>query len=689
MWRLSRRRRPLSDLFDFIHSEKNEKQLYSQQNRFIVDFHELYDFSVAEAESLLTSPEKWLQVFREAYLAPSIFGGKKWDVEIRNLIIATKIREINIEHINKIIQLEAIVITAAIPDATIVTAVYECPICNESISVKQTSHELVPPNSCPLPGCNNRRGFRLRLEKCTFVDTQMIQLQERPEELPPGEIPEPLTALLKESLIRSTGPGDRVKVVGIIKAKQLKRGSLDHVKFLEVNSIEVLNRNAVESRLSEERVSQIKELSLNLELEDLLVNSYCPSIKGWGHVKKAIIRCLFGGVKKDKYGSSVRGDIHCLLTGDPGLAKTAMLLFGKDVCTRGVYDTGRGVTGVGLTAALVKIDEKFVLAAGTLALADMGNCFLDEFEKMYKEDREVLHVPMENGIITVSKGGLKAQLNSRCSIVAAMNPIGGRYNTYKTLVDNLRKKPEDFPDSLISRFDLIFIMVDNTKDSIDMEIAERMLNITKLNKQEIISIDLFRDYVAYSKQFKPTIPDEIKRMIADYYVQKRQEMRNDNTKIFTPRQLETIERLIEARARMYLRNEANEEDFKDSVWLHEIYINETWKDPYTKKVDTGPMMGIPEKSREIQAGYIPKIIELMYSNGRAEIDALGERYVTKGKLVDELIACSDGKVGRDRAQEIIQVAIDLDIIWPSSLDKIKLTGDRNRMLGDKEQSLNT
>ena len=542
---------------------------------------------------------------------------------------------------------------------------------------------------CP---CGNRRRFKLLPEKCVYTDTQFIQLQERPEELPPGEIPEPLTTILRGSLIRCASPGDRVKVVGVVTVKPTKKSGLDFIKILEANSIIVLNRNNIETRLNEEKIQQIKALSQQPNLEEILIDSYCPSIYGWRYVKKAILRCIFGGVRKDKYGSTVRGDIHCLLTGDPGLAKTAMLLFGKEVCTRGVYDTGRGVTGVGLTAALVKIDEKFVLAAGTLALGDMGNVFLDEFEKMNRDDREVIHVPMENGIITVSKGGLKATLNSRCSIIAAMNPVDGRYNVYKTLLNNLRRKPEDFPDSLVSRFDLIFIMVDDAKASVDTAVANRMLGLEKVDRRDFIPLDLFRDYISYSKHVKPTIPDDIKQRIRTYYENKRQEMRKDQTKIFTPRQLESIERLVEARARMYLREEATMEDLEDSLWLHEIYVNETWKDPYTEEVDTGPMVGIPETSLRKQAEVLPSIIKLMYRDGRNEVDPTGERYVTQGKLIDEIISRSGGRIDKGRAMDIINLAKSdgIDIVYAYSYDKIKLSGpDENRMLGDEPTTLNT
>ena len=652
---------------------------------FRIDYHKLFDECPDEAMILIDSPEQWIQVLISSYLTPSSPDGKLWHVEIRNMVDSTSVRDIDSNMIGKLIQIEALVVTATIPDATVVTAVYKCETCGEKIRVEQDGFELKNPDKCY--SCDNRRRFKIVPEECVFIDTRQISLQERPEELPPGEVPEPMSTILKGGLIRTVTPGDRVKIVGVVKAKPLKRGSLDFTKILEANSVEVLNRNNVEERFSEERIQQIVALSQQPDLEETLINSYCPSIHGWRHVKKAILRGIFGGVDKDKQGSFVRGWVNGMMVGDPGLSKTALLLFGKDVCQRGVYDTGRGVTGIGLTAALVKENDKFVISTGTLGKADRGNAFIDEFEKMTKEDREVIHVPMENGIIPISKGGLRATLNSRCSLLAAMNPIDGRYNINKTLTGNIRRKAEDFPDSLITRFDWIFIMVDDVKIEVDKAVADKMLKLDDVNIKDVIPLDLMRDYITYSKHVVPTIPREIREKMGEYYKMKRQEMKNDPSKTYTPRQLEALERMIEARARMHLRKEAALEDFNDTIWLQEIYINETWKDPYTGQVDTGPMMGIRESSLMKQAEYVPRIVKSMYDDGKAEIDAGGERYVKKGVLVDELIARSDGKIGRDRAQDVIRLAVQKDYIWNPTIDKIKLSDlDKNRMLGDNSQT---
>ena len=619
-------------------------------------------------------------------MAPSSYDGRPWRVEVRNMVASTGVRSIDASMVGKLVQVEALVATATIPDATVVSAMYRCEQCGEKLRVDQEGFELQRPDKCF--SCDNRRRFKIIPEECTYIDTQVISLQERPEELPPGEVPEPLTTMLRESLIRSVTPGDRVKIVGVVKAKPVKRESLDFMKVLEANSVEVLNRNNIELQLSEERIQQIKELSQQPNLEEILINSYCPSVYGWRHVKKAILRNLFGGTDKDKQGSFVRGWVNGLMTGDPGIAKTALLLFGQAVCQRGVYDTGRGVTGIGLTAALVKENEKFVIATGTLGKADRGNAFIDEFEKMTREDREVIHVPMENGIIPISKGGLRATLNSRCSLLAAMNPVDGRYNTSKTLLSNLRKKTEDFPDSLVSRFDWIFIMVDNAKNEVDEAVAERMLRIEEGKQTDAIPLNLFRDYITYSKHIHPKIPREIKVKMKNYYTAKRQEMKSDISKVFTPRQLESLERMIEARARMHLREEATEEDFNDTVWLQEIYINETWTDPYTGKVDTGPMVGIPEVSRFKQAEYVPMVIKQMYRDGKGVPDATGELSVRRGDLVKELVGY--GKVDQGRANEIIKVALEQDLVWSPGPDRIKLSDkEANRMLGDEPKTLNT
>jgi len=327
-----------------------------------------------------------------------------------------------------------------------------------------------------------------------------------------------------------------------------------------------------------------------------------------------------------------------------------------------------------------------------MARGDRGNVFLDEFEKMRTEDREVIHVPMENGIITVSKGGLTTELNSRCSILAAMNPVDGRYNILKTLKSNIRRKPEDFPDSLISRFDLIFIMADEVNKEKDAAVAGRMLKLEKNKPEERIPFDLLKDYIAYSKHLNPTIPEPIREKMGKYYEQKRQEMKNDLSKTITPRQLETMERLVEARARMHLRKEATIEDYDDSVWLYEIYINDTWKDPYTGKVDTGPMMGIIETSKLKQMEYLPSIIELMYQDGKGSVGLDGDLYVIEGDLIREVVSRSDGRIDSERAREIIRKSAEdhIDILFSPSPGRYKISGvGRNQMLGAHSQTLNT
>jgi len=656
----------LNELYDFFYDgDKYEKQLRASGD-YVIDFYDLYLYNADVAMALLNDPKKVIETIKGEYLPekevlPGVIVSR--ELRVKNLVEPINIRDIESIHINKFIQVECIVVTASIPESTITEAVYECPKCGARTTVTQIGFEEEKPFQCVKP-CYNKRGFKLLVDESEKEDTQIITLQERPEELPPGEIPEPLTAILRGTLTRAVTPGDRVKATGIIIMKKTKRSGLDYMKILQVNHIEALNRNHVEMSLTDEDEHEIMELSQRPDVESVLINSFAPGIYGWWSVKQGLLTGLFGGVRKKKGGIWVRGDNHILMAGDPGTGKTVMLQFAKEVSPRGVYDTGRGVTGVGLTAALKKEDDRFVLAAGSMALADMGVLCLDEFEKMNKEDREVIHVPLEQQIIPISKGGLKTTLNSRCAVLGACNPTEGRYNTYLTIPQNVK----DFPPSLLSRFDLIFIMVDRVNAEQDERMANRMLGLDEDDRPPMIPMEFLKKYIAYSKNVKPKIPREVKKHLKEYYKRKRKEKQNEGGIQLTPRQLESLERLTEARARMHLRAEASMEDAEKTIELFEIYVNETWKDPYTGKIDLNVLEGLPPDSRNLQVEALPSFIQYLQETGKGEEDLQGW-YISRGDLVDAIMDGSN--IDRGRANDIIQIASDKDLIWFSAFDKIR------------------
>jgi len=634
----------------FLHDDGKYELMLRFEEEVIVDFHDLYNFNAELARSVIDAPEVF---FTGAALAV-----ENKPLRITNLISSTNIRSISSDDIGKLIQVDAVVMTASIPDSTLTMAHFECTSCGDITVVEQGRHKLKKPSECG--HCHSRRGFDLLIEAGTHIDTQALGLQERPEELPPGEVPEPLSATLSEELVRTVSPGDRVRVIGVVTLQERKGSGKAFSRALEVNYIEAFNRNPADLEMSEEQKKRFNALSTKPNLEEYLIDSYAPSIYGWRHVKKALLYAQFGGIRKQKGSLPTRGDINILMAGDPGTGKTQLLRFSTKVSPRGVYASGGGVSGVGLTAALVKDGDRYILAAGTMALADMGMACIDELDKMGEEDRNKIHPAMEQGIIPVDKADVHATLNSRCSLIAACNPTDGRYNTYKTVPENVKK----FPPSLLSRFDLIFIFLDKAEEEQDQLMAERILQIEE-EEPEVMPLDELKGYITYAKTFTPTISKEIKLRLRDFFTEKRKHQANDTGIYITPRQLESLERMTEARARMHLREKALMEDAEAAIELFDIFINETCKDPYTGKVDADIIGDGPPKSLRVQSDRVRLVVELMLQ----ELD--GEReYVLKGALINFLIR--EWGVMKVRAEQIIDLAEQKDLIFNPYLDHIRL-----------------
>jgi len=299
----------------------------------------------------------------------------------------------------------------------------------------------------------------------------------------------------------------------------------------------------------------------------------------------------------------------------------------------------------------IKHTHSFVLCGATV-----HNC-LDELDKMNKEDREKIHPAMEQQIIPIDKGGLHATLNSRCGVIAACNPSDGVYNVYKTIPENVK----GFPPSLLSRFDLIFIMLDPMDEERDSAMVDRILGLGD-TMHPMLSVEDLKQYVAYSKTVTPRVSRDALMRLKTYFISKRRECALDGNGLqITPRQIEALERLTEASARMHLREEASMDDAERAIRLFELYINETWKDPYTGKVDVAPFEGMAPKSLEEQARYLPRIIESMVESGDYHMTVNGNPMIGVRELKEKLLSL--GNVDSTRARKIIDYALERDIIW--------------------------
>ncbi|MCS7139044.1 MAG: minichromosome maintenance protein MCM, partial [Crenarchaeota archaeon] len=475
-----------------------------------------------------------------------------------------------------------------------------------------------------------------------FIDYQEIRVQEKPEDLPAGVMPHSISLRLKGDLTDRVRPGDRVQITGVVVATPDRHPlkNLQYTTFsltVEVNYIEALMQELGEVTLTPEEEKKIMEMSRDPWIYQKLVKSIAPSIYGLEEIKEAILLQMVGGVRRTyPDGVTVRGDINLLLIGDPGTAKSQLLKYVQRIAPRGLYTSGRGVTAAGLTAAVVRDKTgSFTLEAGAVVLADKGIAAIDEFEKMKAEDRVAIHEAMEQQTVSVAKGGIVATLNARTAILAAANPVYGRYDDSLNFSENV-----DLPPTLLSRFDLYFIIKDRPDKEVDSRLSEHIL---KLHMEaydysdEIIPPDLLRKYLAYCKRITPRLTPEATERIKSFFLQLRSSSQEANSPIpITPRHLESLIRLSVARARVMLRDEVTVEDAEVAIRLMNYSLSKAGLDVSTGKIDVDILMTGKSRSKWEKMRIILKEIENLESEfGKALLSELRKRCEEKKIEADE------------------------------------------------------
>ena len=431
-----------------------------------------------------------------------------------------------------------------------------------------------------------------------MVDVQRLVVEESPESLIGGEKPRRMNVFLKEDLVEPkmeerTTPGSRVKVVGVLKEipRLSQTGSVltRYDIAIEANNVIPMEETFMDLDISEEDERQIKELSADPLVLKKLTDSIAPSIYGHDEVKKSLVLQLFGGVKKVKGdGTQTRGDMHVLLVGDPGVAKSQLLKFISGIAPKGRYVVGKAATGAGITASVVRDEflKGWSLEAGAMVLANKGMVCIDEIDKMDQHDRSALHEAMEQQTVTVSKANIQATLRSETSVLASGNPKFGRFDPFQTVASQI-----DIPPTLINRFDVIFILKDSPDRAKDEAIATHVLSEhQRQDNKAMIEKDLFRKYIAYSKQkIRPILTDEAVDEIKRFYV----DLRNMPTSSDQPtrplpisaRQLEALIRIAEASAKSHLGKKVTKEDAKVAIDLMRYYLTQVGYDYETKTYD--------------------------------------------------------------------------------------------------------
>lgn len=544
------------------------------------------------AFEILSQPEKTIGYIQDAVQRENLIilsRGKVPEINVRfvNLPRKTPIRDIRQSDLGKAISVEGIARKVTDVRPRITSAVFRCSHCDRALPpVKQRTREFIEPDICP--NCDRKGKFDLLLDNCSYIDAQKIRIQEAPEGLRGGQQAQSIDVDISDDLVAQVLPGDRVVVNGILRPVQKvtfgKKSPLFDL-YLQANSLEVGETEFEDVVLSEEDEKEILALAQDPDIYNKMVSSIAPTVYGHEKVKAALLLALFGGVSKPMAGADLRGNIHVLILGDPGIAKSVILRYAVSVAPHGIFTTGKTSTGAGLTAAAVKDDfgdGRWTLEAGALVLADGGVCGVDELDKMRKDDRDALHEAMEQQRISISKAGITTSLRSRCSLLAAANPKYGRFSLMDPIADQI-----DLPPSLVSRFDLIFLIADVPSETTDARISDHILRTQRAGQARVrkayrvaddedaatlketmdvdplISPESLRKYISYARRFVfPALTEEANQILRDFYREMRMKASSDpdSPVPVTARQLEALVRLAEASARVRLSNKITAED---------------------------------------------------------------------------------------------------------------------------------
>ncbi len=617
----------------------------SGSRSIVVDFEDLIAFDPDLARSILDKPDEYFQSLdRSAWSQLKIEDPeyaeviKRLRVRFRKLPERTPLRKIGSENISRLLLIDGIIVRSTSVKPLLIKAAFQCRKCNAMSYVEQAGTLMRGPGVC---GHCRSKVFEFMEKQSTFMNSQEIRIQERPEDLPPGQLPRAMDIKLSEDLVDIARPGDRVSISGTARAQQEFAGRKARLRtfelLLDANYVDIVGKEVEVVEISPEDERKIRELAKDPFIHRKLIASLAPSIYGYGDIKEAVLYLLFGGVpKRLPDGVMIRSEINVLLVGDPGVAKSQLLQYVSRIAPRGLYTSGRGTTAAGLTAAVVR--EKsggMVLEAGALVLADKGIACIDEIDKMRPDDRVAIHEALEQHTVSVAKGGIVATLNARAAVLAAANPALGRYDPYRNIADNM-----NLPVTLLSRFDLLFIMKDVPEPDSDSRMSEHILTLHRLKttpEEPPLPPELLRKYIAYAKRVEPALTEEAVNEIRQYYLKMRSlSGSTESPVVITPRQLEALVRLAEAKARSFLRDRVEVEDARAIIRLMTISLQDVGIDTTTGKIDIDVIMtGKPKSLRDKMQVVLSTFADLEKQLGIVEDSTLYQALSRKVDITDD------------------------------------------------------
>ncbi|HEU5172779.1 MAG TPA: minichromosome maintenance protein MCM [Nitrososphaeraceae archaeon] len=611
----------VNDLEEFLRAFKDRTGNYKYFDRInnlmaanstslVVDYIDFDTFKPELAKLITNEPDEMFDAFNKAIfnvlyeIHPDYANEIQNNIKVRmgNYTVQKSLREINAEVINKLVGVSGMVVRSSEVKPLAKKIGYRCLNCGEITEAQLRGLVLKQPLKC---GKCSEKELEMDPDTSIFIDFQMVRMQELPEDLPAGHLPHYLEVTIIGDLVDQCRPGDRILLTGIVRIEQEQlsqqiKTSLFRLR-MEGNNIEYLggrtadkdNRTIEHLEINSEDEKHIFALARKNDAYDILISSYAPHVYGHEVIKEVILLLIVGSVtKRLDYGTARRGDINVLLVGDPGTAKSEMLKFAAKIAPRGLYTSGRGSTAAGLTAAVIRDKSGIMmLEAGAVVLGDQGLVCIDEFDKIKPEDRSALHEVMEQQTCSVAKGGIVATLNARTSILAAANPLYGKYDPFKNITENV-----NLPIPLLTRFDIIYVIRDIPEKEKDHRVASHILELHRESEstgQYLIDIDLFSKYLAYSKTMEPKLTVEAIDKIRDYYMKMRN-VESDGMITVTPRQLEGLVRLATARSKLLLKDYVDSDDAERAIYLIQTMLETAGVDVNTGRVDLGVLHGKPQ-----------------------------------------------------------------------------------------------